>query len=231
MAILVPVQPVVAAIAVGQTASADAKVDGIQVPSGTTLVSPAVIETRDSGAVIHLSNGEVVAMAPQTTAVVASVENGIQLAVQKGNVAYTDNAGAMATLSSTETMLVSQEGQIQEGARIYDDEEERLCELQDWTAALWQTCRYDDPDDRRGRDDDDGCDWELLEVPINQVPQYLELTAVLACKDRNDLDLDCDCKKAAFFAWWIPVAAVAGGAVLYQVITDDDEETASPSEP
>ena len=141
MAILVPVQPVVAAIAVGQTASADAKVDGIQVPSGTTLVSPALIETGNSGAVIHLSNGEVVAMAPQTTAVVASVENGVQLAVQQGNVAYTDNAGAMATLSSTETMLVSQEGQIQEGARVYDeDEEERLCELQDWTAVLWQKC-------------------------------------------------------------------------------------------
>jgi len=226
MAILVPVQPVVAAIAVGQTASADAKVDGIQVPSGTTLVSPALIETGNSGAVIHLSNGEVVAMAPQTTAVVASVENGVQLAVQQGNVAYTDNAGAMATLSSTETMLVSQEGQIQEGARIYDeDEEERLCELQDWTAVLWQKCRYDDPDD-------DDCDWDLLKIPEPEVPQYLEKTALLACDDRNDLDLDCDCKKrGGFFVWWIPVAAVAGGAVLYTLITDDDEETASPSEP
>ena len=154
MAILVPVQPVVAAIAVGQTASADAKVDGIQVPSGTTLVSPAIIETRDSGAVIHLSNGEVVAMAPQTTAVVASVENGIQLAVQKGNVAYTDNAGAMATLSSTETMLVSQEGRDPSRARasIRRMSEERLCELRRLVRRpAGRTCRYDDPDDRKSR--------------------------------------------------------------------------------
>lgn len=226
MAVLVPIQPVLAAVAVGQTASANATVDGIRVPSGTTLISPAVVESGDHGTVIHLSNGEVIAMAPQTTAVVASVDNGIQLAVQQGNVAYTDNAGAMETLSSTETVLVSQEGQIQQGARIGDeDEEERLCELQDWTATLWQTCRYDDPDD-------DDCEWDLLKVPEPDVPQYLEKTALLACDDRNDLDLDCDCKKrGGFFAWWIPVAAVAGGAVLYNVITDDDEEPSSPFEP
>ena len=226
MAVLVPVQPLLAAVTVGQTASADARVDGVRVPSGTTLISPAVIETQDSGAVIHLSHGEVVAIAPQTTAIVASVDNGIQLAVQKGNVAYTDNAGAVASLSSTETMLVSQEGQIQQGARIGDDdEEERLCELQDWTAALWRTCRTQDPDDK-------DCDWELLKVPMSEVPQHLEKTALLACDDRNELDLNCDCKRGgAFIAWWIPVAAVAGGAVLYNVITDDDEKPASPSQP
>jgi len=233
MAILVPVQPILAAVAVGQTASANAKVDGISVPSGTTLISPAVVETGDSGAILHLSNGEVVSIAPQTTAVVASVDQGIQLAVQEGNVAYTDNAGAIATLSSTETMLVSQEGQIQQGDRIATEEgEERLCELQDWTAELWQICRYEGQDDRDDDDDeDDDCDWDFLEVPLSQVPQYLELTSVLACKDRNDLDLDCNCKFGAFFVWWVPVTAVASGAVLYQVITDDDEKTASRSQP
>lgn len=226
MAILIPVQPVLAAVTVGQTASADTRVDGIQVPSGTTLISPATVEAGDSGAVIHLNNGKVVAIAPQSTAVVASVDNGVQLAVQKGNVAYTNNAGAMETLSTTETMLVSQEGQIQQGARIgEDDEEEELCELQDWTAILWQKCRYDDPDD-------DDCDWELLEIPMSEVPQYLDKTAVLACKDRNDLELDCNCKdRGGAFAWWIPVAAVVGGVVLYEIIDDDDEESASPSTP
>jgi hypothetical protein len=225
LAMVLTIQPALAAVVVGQTASADAKVDGVGVPSGTTLISPAVVETGEKPAVIHLDYGEVVAIGPQTTAVIASVDNGVQLAVQRGNVAYTNSAGAMETLSSTETLLVSQEGQIQQGSRIADDEEERLCELDDWTAALWQKCRYDDPKD-------DDCDWDLLKVPMSEVPQYLEKTAVLACKDRNDLDLDCDCKKrAAFFVWWQPVAAVAGGAVLYDVITDDDEEPASPSVP
>ena len=141
--ILVPVQPVLAAVAVGQTASADTRVDGIRVPSGTTLLSPAVVESGDGGAVIHLSHGEVIAMAPQTIAVVARAENGIRLAVQQGNVAYTDNAGAVATLSSTETVLVSQEGAIQQGERINSEEgEERLCELDDWSEDRWMDCRY-----------------------------------------------------------------------------------------
>jgi hypothetical protein len=227
MAILISVQPVLAAVTVGQTASADARVDGIRVPSGTTLISPAVVETGDSGAVLHLSNGEVVAVAPQSTAVVASVDGGVQLAVQKGNVAYTDKAGEVATLSTTETMLVSQEGEIQEGARMdtAGGENERLCELQDWTSALWQTCRITDPKDK-------DCEWDYLEVPMSEVPQYLDRTALLACKDRNDLDLDCDCKNPkGAFAWWIPVAAIAGGAVLYTIIEEDDEDPASPSQP
>ena len=59
---------------------------------------------------------------------------------------------------------------------------------------------------------------------MSEVPQFLDKTAVLACDDRNDLDLDCDCKKRkGAFAWWIPVAAVAGGAVLYTIIDKDDE--------
>ena len=158
----------------------------------------------------------------------ASADNGIRLAVRQGNVAYTDNAGAVATLSSTETVLVTQEGEIQQGERIYSEEdEERLCELEDWSEDRWMDCRYQDEGE-----DPENCDWELLEVPLSQVPQYLEISAVLACKDRNALDLDCDCKPVgAFFVWWQPVAAVAAGAVLYNVITKDDEETASPSEP
>jgi len=230
MAIVMPVQPILAAVAVGQTASAGARVDGIRVPSGTTLLSPAVVETGDNGAVLHLSNGEVVVVAPRSTAVLGSVDTGIRLAVERGHVAYTNNDGAMDTLSETETILVAQQGQIQPGERLAtDEEEERLCELQEWTEALWLTCRYDDSDNQD--QDDEDCDWELLEVPMSQVPQYLEKTAVLACKDRNDLDLNCDCKKAPIIVWWIPVAAVAGGAVIYSLIEDDDEEPASPTTP
>ena len=240
MAIVLPVQPILATVAVGQTASADARIDGIRVPSGTTLISPAVVETGDKAAVLHLSNGEVVAVAPHSTAVLASADSGIRLAVERGNVAYTNSDGALETISTTETILVAQQGQIQVGERISSEDddaeeaEERLCELQDWTADQWRDCRFDDPDkkDQDGDDrDDEACDWELLEVPMSQVPQYLEKTAVLACKDRNDLDFDCNCKKAALIVWWIPVAAVAGGAAIYGLVEGDDEKAASPTTP
>lgn len=242
LAAVVPAQPLLAAIAVGQTASAGARVDGIRVPSGTTLISPAVIETDDSGAVVHLSTGEVVVVAPQSTAVLASVETGIELAVEKGQVAYTNKDGAMDTVSETRTILVAQQGQIQQGPRPAADEdpvdepEEQLCELVDWTPELWQDCRYDDPDDKDDRADKDDeekedCDWEALEVRMSRVPEYLEKTAVLACKDRNDLDLSCDCKVVPIIVWWIPVAALAGGAVIYSLIEDDDEEPVSRTTP
>lgn len=225
MAIVLPIQPVLAAVVVGQIASANTMVDGVDVPSGTTLISPAVVETGSAGAVIHLSSGDAVALAPESTALVTSVDEGIRLAVQRGSVAYTNNTGAMETLSTTETMLVNQEGEIQQGARIVDEEEERLCELDDWTAELWQKCRYEDPKDN-------DCDWDLLKVPMSEVPRHLEKTAVLACDDRNDLDLDCDCKKRkALFIWWVPAAAAAGGVVLYEIIEKEEKEPASPSQP
>ena len=142
---------------------------------GRTLISPVVVETGDIAAVLHLSNGEVVALAPESTAVVASADDGIQLSVERGNVAYTDNEGALDTISETETLSVDQQGQIQKGERAAsDEEEERLCELQDWTADQWRACRFDDPDDEDQDDsekDDDECDWELLKVPMSQVPQ------------------------------------------------------------
>jgi len=236
MAIVVSVQPVVAAVAVGQTASARARVDGVSVPSGTTLLSPAVVETGDTGAVLHLTNGEVVALAPQSTAVVASVDDGIRIAVEEGHLAYTSNTGEMETLSSTETILVAQQGQIQEGERITPaastgaTDTEDMCELQTWSATLWQTCT--------AKPKADGCDWELVEVPSAEVPQHLNKTAVLACKDRNDLGLDCDCGHLVVAAaWWQQPAAIAAGAVVagvaaYELIIKDDNETpASPSTP
>ena len=230
-----PLQPVLAAVPVGQTASSEATVDGIRVPSGTTLISPALVETGDAAAVLHLSNGEVVALAPHSAALIASVASGIELSLERGTLAYTDSDGAQETASATETVLVEQQGEIQQVERTSTDEqEERLCELQDWTADRWRDCRFDDPEEAdrdEGDEDDDGCDWELLEVPMSQVPQYLEKTAVLACKDRNDLDFDCDCKPVPLILWWIPVAAVAGGAVIYSVVEGEDDEPASPITP
>jgi hypothetical protein len=68
---------------------------------------------------------------------------------------------------------------------------------------------------------------------MSDVPRYLEVTAVLACEDRNDLDLECDCREGIVVVWWIPPAAsaVAGGIVLSQILQDDDEPPASPSTP
>jgi hypothetical protein len=225
MAFLLPIQPLLAAVSIGQTASSDLLVDGVRVPSGTTLLSPSVVETGDSPAVLHLSTGGVIAVAPQSSALLAGDDAGVRLAVQEGRVAYTSKTGQVEYLSQTETLLASAQAGIQEGDRTSSDEdEEDLCQLRDWTSSHWQECRFDDPDN-------DECNWEHIEVAMHEVPRYLEKTALLACADRNDLDLECDCGTvAAAVMWWIPVAAVGGGWALSEII-EKEKPAASPSTP
>lgn len=224
MAMILTVQPLLGAVAVGQTASADAKVDGIWVPSGTTLLSPTLVETGDAPAVLHLDTGEVIAIAPQSSAVLASNDGGVRLAVQRGRVAYTSNTGEVEYLSQTETLLASAQGETQEGARVDTDEgEEDLCQLRNWTASLWQTCRFDDPDN-------DDCIWDHIEVQASDVPRYVDKTALLACEDRNALDLECDCGNAAAVLWWIPIAAIGGGWALSEII-EKEKKPISPKTP
>jgi hypothetical protein len=219
--------PGVAAIAIGQTATAGAKVDGVQVPSGTTLLSPARVETGTSPAVLHLSNGRVLAFSEATDAMVESVGGDVRLNVLSGNVAYTDGSGEVAFLSASNSLLLDQEGQIQEGARVSEsasaEDTERLCELQDWSAELWQACTGPN---RKEAD----CAWELLEVAASVAPTYVGKTAYLACKDRNPLDLTCDCRPPAAI-WWKVGAGVGAAAGLYLLIDDDDEKSASPTTP
>jgi len=226
-AIVLCSSPGMAAIAIGQTATAGAKVDGIRVPSGTTLLSPARVETGVTPAIVHLSNGRVLAFSEATDAMVESVGGDVRLAVRSGNVAYTDGSGEVAFLSASNSLVLDQEGQIQEGARVTPsasaEDSERLCELQDWTAGLWQACTGPN---RKEAD----CAWELLEVAASVAPNYVGKTAYLACKDRNPLDLTCDCRPPAV-VWWKVGAGVALAAGLYKHIDLDDETSASPTTP
>ena len=77
---------------------------------------------------------------------------------------------------------------------------------------------------------DADCAWELLEVAAGLAPGYVGKTAYLACKDRNPLDLSCDCKPAAF-AWWKVAAGVGAAGGLCWLIDRDDEKPASPTTP
>ena len=69
-----------------------------------------------------------------------------------------------------------------------------------------------------------------LEVAASLAPTYVGKTAYLACKDRNPLDLTCDCRPPAAI-WWKVGAGVGAAAGLYWLIDDDDEKPASPTTP
>ena len=235
VAVLGPISaPAAAAVAVGQTATAGATVDGIQVPSGTTLLSPALVEAAGAPTVIHLTNGQVLALTEDARAMIESTDAGaIQVSVESGKLAYSDDGGEVTTVASNNLVVLDQEGQVGEGARIGSaspgqEDEERLCQLQDSTPARFARCN-----DKDAQDDED-CDWELLEVPMSEVPQYLNIDSLLACEDRNPLDLNCNCQiEAAGYLWWKVAGGVLTAAVGYKIIdgSDDDEKPASPTTP
>jgi hypothetical protein len=134
-----------AATALGQTASPGTLVDGLRVPSGTTLVSPALVATGSSPAIVHLRNGRVVAVGEESEVRLNSTTSGaVEVSVHAGQITYRAASGSVMTVAAKELVLLDQEDPVQEGARV-EAAEERLCELQNWTAALWKLCTVDDP--------------------------------------------------------------------------------------
>ena len=228
VALILVAQPAAAAVAVGQTASTGTKVDGLRVPSGTTLLSPALVETDSAPAVVHLSNGQVLAFDQQTSAVVTDTDGDVQVDVRAGRVAYSDEDGEVAVIAANILLTMSQEGEIQEGERVSSagasGENESLCQLQNWSQAQWQKCTVSEP---KSND----CDWKLLEVPMSEVPQYLDINSYLSCKDRNPLNLNCSCGIKVIPIWAVGVGAAAAAAGLIIIIDDDDPKPASPTTP
>lgn len=221
-----------AVVAVGQTATPGMRVDGVAVPTGTTLLSPSLVEAGDRGAVIHLSNGQVVALSEGASAVVEGAGNGsIQVEMQSGKMAYADMSGTVTTVASNSRVVLDPAGQVGEGERITaasppPGQDERLCQLVQSTPSKFALCT--DPDTKK----EEGCDWEYLEVPPEEVSQYLEVDSVLACKDRNDLGLSCDCESDTGGVMWWVIGGLGGAAALGIILNDDDDETvASPTTP
>lgn len=217
---------------VGQTANAGVRLDGVQVPSGTTLISPAVVRTGDSAAIIHLRNGSVVAVLPGSIAHFEADGDGrVVLAVEAGEVAYADSLGEVVNLGEgSEAVWAFQDSQIGEGAAAAEGQE-RLCELKDSTPAKFQLCTLTNPDSSE-------CSWTVLMVPVNEVPTYLDISAVYAGKDRNELGLSNNCRPepiAGGLSTGAKVGIGIGAAVLAAVfideIDDDDKPPASPITP
>jgi hypothetical protein len=101
----------------GLVVTGDVKVDGAKVAAGTTLLSPAVIETGEQGAVVHLSNGRVLSIEPASTAHLELTRPGVvQITVDRGNLMYRNQSGQLATLSKNAKTQLDATGQVGPGA-------------------------------------------------------------------------------------------------------------------
>src|SRR6185503_9238494 len=80
----------------GSVVTSGASIDGVRVPAGTSLVSPAVIQTREEAAVVHLLGGRVLSVEPATVAHL-ELKNGVcEVTVDEGAVRYLDQNGKSA---------------------------------------------------------------------------------------------------------------------------------------
>ena len=254
MLVPVLVTPAGAVTGIGQIATSGARLDGVAVPSGTTLLSPSLVETDVTPAILHLRNGQVIALGAESAARLEGLASGaVRVVVKVGRISMVRPSGGAMTLSENSAFVMSQEGEpelagqqelagAQEGEASTEEAEEpevRLCELVDSTPEKFMLCTIDDP----GFEE---CDWELLKVPESKVPNYLNISSVYASTHMNGIGMDEHCKERLVGKIWpvkiwpvkiwpveggISVGPAIGSVVLVEVIEDDDEEPASPSTP
>lgn len=194
---------------VGQTVSGDLSIDGIPVPTGTTVMSPSRVASGAESGLIRLQDNRVIGFEANSVAVIGSAPSGgVQVAVKSGAVAVANADGTVMRLAADTTTLLEQEGQVGQGEPI-----EELVEL----------CTFDEQAD----------DWQRVEVLASQVEQRLAAGDVYPGDD--GLDEDCEEDKAAIF--WTTGKKVglglAGAAVLGFGIDelDSDDTTTRPASP
>ncbi len=93
----------------GQTGSMHVVVDGSMVPSGTTLLSPSVLETRSQPARVLLAQGQVLGLEKETRAHLETTPWGdIEVVVDGGSVAAQNAAGDVVTAFANQRLVFVQ---------------------------------------------------------------------------------------------------------------------------
>lgn len=248
---LLLVPPASAAPSLGQVASPGAAVDGVPVPAGTTLLSPAQVDTKERPAILHLTNGRALAVDRNSSVrLESSSPNEVRLTVDAGAVSFRETSGEVITLAEASGRVLDAQGQVREGTPVTTV---RLCRLAD-PEASFEACTAS-PDAAAA------CEWEVLEVAESAVYDYLGVVAVRAGTDQNDLGLDETCQEERAAAAPAPPApaspapappaagrgaaglstgakvglalgaAAAAYVIIEEVDDDDDEQPASPVVP
>lgn len=225
LALLVAHAPAAASVSVGQVISDQASIDGVSVPSGSTLFTESLVTTRDQPVAVRLSSGRVVGLAENSSARFETGRSGISVAVVAGTVGYQETDGELVLLAEGNSAVLDQIeegteigtgkptedeqiGHVWEGEPVDEDEEIALCHLKDRQQSPENIvlCTTD-PDDLDPDQRDEWrriCDWERIKVKWEYVPEHLSHADVFADKDmRSDEmpdEIECG-KKAAY--WWL----------------------------
>ena len=196
---------------VGQVVSAQATIDGVKVPSGTTLVSSSVVEAGTEAAVLRLLDGTLVGLDRQSSArLEARATGGVEIAALAGDVAYRESDGSIVAIGEGTTAILDQStGEVGGGEPIDPEEEIAICYLEGWSPELVELCT--------GDPEKEDCKWVRQKIRMADLARHLRHADVYAKKDlrTSEMDEEIDCRRVGAW-WWLSALA------LVPVVEDDD---------
>ncbi len=240
------VAPMAAEGILGQVNAQQIRINGAATPSHATLLTSSTIETADHAAIVHLSSGQTLSLAPHSQAHFdGSLATGVEVSLRFGSIAYRDSSGEVIQIADAGTFML-QQGGVQQGEAINTGE------------AGYPVCALKSGDMAECLDDPDlaSCEWEYLEsVAVSDIAAYLGQGGTFL--SAGDLDgyfsepgtssegktlvvYDCRDKKtvvaiaAPAVAGGLSTAAIAGiavGGALGVVIIDDATGGGNPQAP
>jgi len=82
--------------------------DGLLVPSGTTIMSGSVVKTQAEPAAIHVKGHTVMQLAPNSVAAFALTPQGsVKVSVQSGQLAYASSSGKPALVAANDSLVLA----------------------------------------------------------------------------------------------------------------------------
>jgi len=191
----------------GQTVSSDLRVDGVAVPSGTTVLSPTLVNSQADNGLLRLDDSILSLGAGATAYLESTPSGGVQVAVKTGTVSIESANGESFKLAANSRMELDPQGQVLEGETI---EMVPLCTFNRETQK-----------------------WELIEVPEPQVASRLEAGDVRP----GEKGLNEECKEDKPVGFWTrgrKITAGVGGAMILGFGIDElnnDDTTSRPASP
>jgi len=212
--------PASATSVLGQTASANVIVDGLTVPSGTTMLSPSVLETRSNPARVQLVGGQIMELAIDSRAYLQATPWGeLEIVVDGGSVVVSSDGEQVRAMASQRLVFVQPEAQIAQLGVV--PQAARVLPI---VAVAAGGCTVN----ANGECSSDGN----------------SCTTACECKKRDPATgvcEECGCKEddsappptrgkglSKVAKIGIGIGAAAGAAILIEELDDDDEPPASP---
>ena len=96
----------------GQVVANTVNVDGLKMPSGTTVFDKTVVKTTQDPASVHLKNGQILQIHRNSSAYLEGQDTGeVQVAVRSGTVSYRAAGGEVVTAPPKSVIVIAADPQ------------------------------------------------------------------------------------------------------------------------